>query len=98
MQNFPNKLVFLGFSILSALTMGCAAKAPYLDQKFGETVNVAKAQQTINPDASQDTDAVKGIDGTAANAVVDRYYKSYEEKPKSPTIFNIGVGSATGAK
>lgn len=98
MQNFSNKLVFLGVSLLVALTMGCAAKSPYLDEKFGETVNTAKAQQTINPDASQDMDPVKGLDGTAANAVVDRYYKSYEEKPKAPTIFNIGVGSATGAK
>lgn len=96
MQNFSNRLALLGFSFLAALTMGCAAKAPYLDQKFGETVNIAKAQQTINPDASQDRDPVKGLDGTAANTVVDRYYKSYEEKPKTPTIFNIGVG--TGAK
>lgn len=97
MQNFSNKLAFLGLSLLAALTMGCAAKSPYLDEKFGETVNTAKAQQTINPDASQDTDPV-GLDGTTANAVVDRYYKSYEEKPKTPTIFNIGVGSAAGAK
>lgn len=87
--------------ILSALlasfaVAGCATHTPNLDQRFGDAVNTAKAQQTLNPDASQNTDPVMGLDGKAANAVIDRYHRSYERPPATTNIFNIGVGSGGG--
>jgi len=76
---------------------GCATNTPYIDQHFGEAVNAAKAQQTINPDASQNTDPVAGVDGQAANAAIDRYHKSFVQPPVTPNVFNIGVGASTGS-
>ena len=81
--------------VSAALLSGCAAPTPHLDEKFGEAVNTAKAQQIINPDASKNTDPVAGVDGQAANATIDRYHKSYERPPAQPNVFTIGVG--TGA-
>ena len=78
------------------LLAGCVSRAPVVDQHFGEAVSTAKAQQTINPDASRDRDPVAGLDGQAANAVVDRYHKSYETPPQPVNVFNIGVGSGGG--
>lgn len=75
---------------------GCATNTPYIDEHFGEAVNAAKAQQTINPDASQNTDPVAGVDGQAANAAVDRYHKSFVQPPVTTNVFNIGVGTGTG--
>lgn len=88
-------LKFIFAALLASVAMaGCASKTPYLDQHFGEAVNAAKAQQTINPEASQNTDPVAGIDGKAANAAVDQYHKSFEQLPATTNVFNIGVGTS----
>lgn len=96
MQSTSIKLLLAGL-LASVALAGCATtKTPYLDQKFGEAVNTAKAQQTINPDASLNTDPVAGLDGQAADAVIDRYHKSYERPPAPTNVFTIGVGTGTG--
>lgn len=86
-------------NILSALIActaiaGCVTNTPILDEHFGEAVNAAKAQQTLNPDASSNMDPVAGIDGQAADAAMDRYYKSYTQPPTNTNIFTIGIGSS----
>lgn len=78
------------------LLAGCVTRAPVVDQHFGEAVNTAKAQQTINPDASRDLDPVAGIDGMAADATIDRYHKSYETPPQPVNVFTIGIGGGSG--
>lgn len=76
-----------------AVLAGCAPTTPRLDSKFGDAVNQAKAQQTINPNASRNTDPVAGIDGQAANAIVDRYHKAYEAPTPAPSG---AIGAVTG--
>jgi hypothetical protein len=76
-----------------AVLAGCAPTTPNLDAKFGDAVNKAKAQQTLNPDASRNNDPVAGIDGQAANDIIDRYHKSYQ----TPTPASSGaIGTITG--
>ena len=72
---------------------GCANQTPYMDKHFGNAVNSAKAQQTIYPEASLNTEPVTGVDGEAANSAVDRYHKSFVQPPATTNVFNIGVGS-----
>jgi hypothetical protein len=86
------KLILTSLYSLAFLA-GCASTTPYLDEHFGDSVNAAKAQQTLNPEASLDTEPVNGVDGQAANAAVDRYHRSFVQPPVTPNIFNIGVGS-----
>jgi hypothetical protein len=74
--------------------VGCASETPNLDKHFGDAVNAAKAQQTINPDASQNSKLEVGIDGQAANAAVDNYHKSFVQPPATTNVFNIGVGAS----
>lgn len=83
----------LAMTVLS----GCTSATPHLDAKFGDAVNLAKAQQTINPDASRNTDPVKGIDGQAANASIDRYHKTYEAPTPAPSgsIGTVSGGAST---
>lgn len=76
---------------------GCTPTTPRLDAQFGDAVNTAKAQQTINPDASRNTDPVAGLDGKAANAMIDRYHKSFERPPATTNVFTIGVGEESGS-
>lgn len=76
-----------------AVLAGCAPTTPNLDAKFGDAVNKAKAQQTINKDASRNTDPVAGIDGQAANAIIDRYHQAYEAPTAAPSG---AIGTITG--
>lgn len=84
----------VGAGVLAmAVLSGCAPTAPRLDAKFGDAVNMAKAQQTINKDASRNTNPVAGIDGEAANAIMDRYHKVYEAPTPAPSG---AIGAITG--
>lgn len=84
--------------VLMSVLTGCASSAtPKIDAAFGDAVNAAKAQQTMHPEASLNTEPVNGLDGEAANAAMDRYHRSFERPPATGNIFNIGVGSGTGS-
>ena len=91
MKNTSIKLILAGL-MGSALLVGCAVQTPYMDQRFGEAVNAAKALQTLNPDASLNMDPVVGMGGPAADAVIDRYHESYKSPPASANVFSIGMG------
>ena len=79
--------------LAAAVLSGCAPTTPRFDANFGDAVNQAKAQQTINLDASRNTDPVAGIDGQAANAIIDRYHKTYEAATAAPSG---AIGTVTG--
>jgi hypothetical protein len=82
----------------AALTLaGCASTTPNLDAHFGEAVMAARAQQTINPRASLNTDPVNGLDGRAAREAMLRYYDSYRTPPPSFNVINIGGGITGGS-
>jgi hypothetical protein len=82
-------------SLLAMAVLAGCATTPNLDKKFGDAVNQAKAQQTINPDASKNTDPVAGINGQVANSIMERHQKSYETPTPAPSgiIGVIGGGS-----
>ena len=93
MQSTPIKGT-LGALLAAALMGGCAATStPNIGAKFGQYLNTMKAQQTINPDASRNPDPVEGIDGRAANAIIDRYHKGYEAP--APALTGT-IGSTVG--
>lgn len=95
MQNLSIKLMLVALGA-SVVLVGCVEPAPVLDSKFGNAVNAAKAQQTLNPDASMNKTPVVGLDGKAADAVVDKYHTSFEAPPAAVNTFTIGVGSGSG--
>jgi hypothetical protein len=81
--------------ILVALTAGlaaCTPLTPNLDRNFGQAIDQAKARQTLNPDASRNTDPVAGLDGVAADAAIDNYTKSVRTPPEPARVINIGGG------
>jgi len=93
----PVSLKLILSVLLASVTVGCATPSPKLDDNFGNAVNAAKAAQIINPDASQNTDPVAGIDGQAADATMSRYHRSFVA-PQPPTnVFNIGVISGANS-
>ena len=71
----------------------CIATSPRLDARFGDSVNIAKAQQTLNPDASKNRNVVAGIDGKSAQETILRYRESFKSPPPPSNVFTIGVSS-----
>jgi len=71
---------------------GCASTTPHYDKHFGEAVRTARAQQTINPEASRNPDPVAGIDGVAAKESIGQYRDSYKAPPPTFNVINIGGG------
>lgn len=67
----------------SASLCACVSTTPQLDARFGYAVTSAKSLQTLNPQASRNTDPVIGMDGTPARTGVERYHKSFEEPPRT---------------
>lgn len=83
------------FTLLGILTLsGCAATTtPETDARHGEAMTMIRAQQTINPDASRNTDPVAGVDGKAAKGALDNYRDSFRKPPAEPANFlTIGSG------
>lgn len=74
------------------LISGCTSLTPYFDQQVGRAVDMAKARQIVNPEASRNTDPVAGIGGGPADAAMDEYQKSFTAPPPTFTVINIGGG------
>jgi hypothetical protein len=81
-------------AVLLLAIAGCVSRTPNLDRHFGEAVSLVKAQQTLNPEASRNTDAVKGMDGKAAKSAYDEYQKSYRVPEPQPNVFSIGISGS----
>lgn len=88
-----DKTLILGALSVSLLA-ACVPLTPNLDSRFGDAVNTAKAQQTINPDAARNTDPVIGVDGKSGQSAIDSYNKSFKAPPPATVtnIINIGGG------
>src|SRR5471032_1017479 len=72
----------------------CAHQStPQLDQRFGDSVRLAMAQQVLNPAAARNQTPANGLDGPSARAVMDRYRASFVEpngQAQQPVQFMLG--------
>ena len=91
-NRFFNTSALLGLIAILISMTGCVSRTPYLDSHFGEAVNLLKAQQVLNPQASNNSDQVKGIDGRAGKSAYDAYQKSFSAPEPQSSAFTIGVG------
>ena len=82
--------------LLSVLSLAaCASRTPQFDARFGQAVNAAKAQQTLDPQAVTKAPLPSGMDGPAADESVHRYRDSFKSPP--PTFVIINGGATTGS-
>ncbi len=82
------RLLLIGFfgMILTACTTVSHTLVP-----LGTSHELAKANQTLNPEASANLQSVSGMDAGAAKLAIDRYRGSFEEAP-TRTEFVLPVG------
>lgn len=77
----------------SSLLLGaCSTTTPNLDASFGKALREARANQTLNPRASENKDPVLGIDGQAGVSAQGRYQESFRAPPQTFEVNSIGGG------
>lgn len=87
--NAGSLVVLLALGVV-ALT-GCVSRGAYIESTLGESLAQTKASQTLNPEASLNTDPVTGLDGQSATNAVRSYIKSFTGDGQSSTgAGNIG--------
>ena len=85
-------ILILGAIIIFPFLYGCAGPSR-LEMDYGTSFKLQKFNQILDPDAGKNLESTEGLDGRAAGAAVDRYYKGFAEPEKAPVYnLNIGVG------
>ena len=70
-----------------ALFAGCSRSGPVyeetlLDKNWGRSVETAKYNQILNPEAGKDLTPVEGLSGKAADNSVQKYENSFKKESK----------------
>ena len=70
-----------------ALFAGCSSSGPVheetlLEKNWGRSVETAKYNQILNPDAGKNLAPVEGLDGKAADNSVQKYENSFKIETK----------------
>ena len=73
-----------------ALSAGCSSSGPVyeetlLDKNWGRSVETAKYNQILNPDAGKDLTPVEGLSGKAVDNSVQKYENSFKKESKQET-------------
>jgi predicted Zn-dependent protease len=72
--------------------LGSCAGPSRLEKDFSTSFNLAKLNQTLNPEAEKNIGPVTGFDGKVAQATVEKYRKDFE-KPAAPAPFVLSIGT-----
>ena len=70
-----------------ALFAGCSSSGPVheetlLDKNWGRSVETAKYNQILNPDAGKNLTPVEGLDGKATDNSVKKYEDSFKKETR----------------
>jgi hypothetical protein len=90
-KNVTGGISLLGLLAIGVVISGCSAQGP-LGEDFGNSVRMAKASQTLNPNPENLEELVVGVDGVAVKHTRDAYQKSFEvkEEEKPVAVFSFG--------
>ncbi|ATJ85559.1 hypothetical protein [Ralstonia solanacearum] len=95
-MNITSKLARAGLCSAIAVTLaGCMTSTPIYDAHFGEAARTVRAMQTLNPNASMNSDPVAGVDGRAATAAMDRYNTQFRTPQADVSAFTVGISSGS---
>ena len=85
-------ILLIGFVTLFIIMAGCATSLSRVETDYGHSSDLAKTNQTLNPESSKNLEPVTGMDGEAAQAITERHQKDFE-KP-SPTVpYTLTIGT-----
>lgn len=81
-------------AIIAAGLFGCTQQAAIqkesqLDQNWGRSFESARYNQTLNPEAGKNTEPVDGLQGPAAERIMDGYISGDTSKQEPSSEFGV---------
>ncbi len=74
-------IIFMGLvGMIIANLLGCAVTPSRLEAHYGESFRQAISNQILDPEAYKNLEPTQGLDGQAAEIVMDRYRETFKEK------------------
>lgn len=67
---------------------GCATSQ--VEKDYGNSFQLVKSNQMLNPEAGKNLDPVHGLDGHAALIIMEKYRKGFEIR-SAPPMYPLGV-------
>jgi hypothetical protein len=83
-------MLVVSVALLGVMLSGCAPTR--LEMDYGNSHRLATAQQILLPESEQNLAPQEGLDGRAAQLILEHYRKTFEQPPPPPT-FAISVGA-----
>ena len=84
-----SSIILLGMLACSSQNAVIPMGKSNLDKNWGRSYETAKHNQILNPDAGKDPEPVEGLEGPAAERIMDGYIKGGDPKQKPPTEFGV---------
>lgn len=85
-------ICIIGLFLALFIFYGCGGRQlSRLEIDYGTSYNLAKMNQTLNPQAEKNLNPVYGLDGRAAQLTMDKYQKSFEKPEKEP-VYVLSIG------
>ncbi|MEJ2660728.1 MAG: hypothetical protein P8Z73_08400 [Desulfobacteraceae bacterium] len=86
--------LFIGSLIAGAIVLSGCTGPSMLDQNWGRSVETARYNQTLNPQAGQNLEPVEGLDGHSAENALEAYRQSFKagEESAGYDIKLTGIG------
>ncbi len=81
----------IGLLAVFLVVTSCATPTR-VEKDYGTSHRLALFNQTLNPEAEKNLEPVTGFEGGAAQSMVQRYQKGFEEKPLPP-VYSINIGN-----
>ncbi|GAB63441.1 MAG: pilus assembly protein [Candidatus Jettenia sp.] len=75
-------------SLAGMSLVSCATSR--VEKDYGNSFQLVKSNQILNPEAGKNLDPVHGLDGHAALIVMEKYRKGFEIR-SAPPMYPIGV-------
>ncbi len=73
------------------LVCSCKPKPVTLGQNFGATVKIAIESQILNPEAQLNLHPVEGMDGKAAETLIEDYRKGFDSEKRGDDPVKIKI-------
>lgn len=84
-------LLIMALAAIFCISLGCAGPTR-VEMDYGTSAKLAKFNQILNTEAEKNLEPVTGFDGIAAGNAIERYEKTFQEKPQSP-VYTINIGN-----
>ena len=93
---YKKYVVIVGLIAGTVWLSGCASSR--LEMDYGTSYKLTKMNQILNHDAEKNLTPVEGIDGQAAQAIADKYRKSFEKSAPAAPAGGTSMSTGSSAK